>query len=80
MIPTWLPGSESFVIIADVMEIKHEMNDTDDPIVEVKLAEDKETSSVVVTFPFHAQALAFRDICHTIVSKMKIIAAPQNFD
>lgn len=53
------------------------MEDNDDPIVEVKLAEDKETSSVVVTFPFHAQALAFGDICRKIISEMKIIAAPK---
>ena len=44
------------------------------PEVEVKLAEDAMTASVVVTFPFMDQALAFGEVCRTLLAKMPAIA------
>ena len=54
------------------------MKDTSKPIVEVKLAEDKMTASVIVTFPFMDQALAFGEVCKVLLEKMPTIAkAPE---
>ena len=50
------------------------MEDTDKPEVEVKLAEDGMTASVVVTFPFMDQALAFGEVCRVLINKMPTIA------
>ncbi len=50
------------------------MEDTDKPIVEVKLAESGMTASVVVTFPFIDQALAFGEVCRTLLEKMPVVA------
>ena len=40
------------------------------PKVEVKLAEDKMTASVVITFPLLDQALAFSEVCRVLINKM----------
>ena len=53
--------------------------DNDKPGVEVKLAEDGMTASVVVTFPFMNQALAFGEVCRVLVNMMPTIAkAPES--
>lgn len=49
------------------------MKDNDKPIVEVKLANDKMTASVVVTFPFLDQAIAFSEVCKNLLVKMPIV-------
>ena len=49
------------------------MKDNDKPIVEVKLANDKMTASVVVTFPFLDQAIAFSEVCRNLLVKMPIV-------
>lgn len=46
------------------------MNDTDKPIVEVKLSPDNSTASVVVTFPFAEQAFEFREVINTLLNHM----------
>lgn len=54
------------------------MEDNSNPTVEVKLAEDKMTASVIVTFPFMDQALAFGEVCKALLEKMQTIAkAPE---
>ena len=53
------------------------MEDNSNPIVEVKLAEDGMTASVVVTFPFMEQALAFGEVCRNLLQKMPLVANPQ---
>ena len=50
------------------------MEDNSNPTVEVKLAEDKMTASVIVTFPFMDQALAFGEVCKELLEKMPTIA------
>ena len=50
------------------------MKDNDTPIVEVKTAEDYSAASVIVTFPFVTQAVAFSEICNAILTKMNSIA------
>ena len=50
------------------------MEDNSNPTVEVKLAEDKMTASVIVTFPFMDQALAFGEVCKALLEKMPTIA------
>ena len=62
-----LPKCASFDIIAS-------MEDNSNPIVEVKLAEDGMTASVVVTFPFMDQALAFGEVCRNLLQKMPLVA------
>jgi hypothetical protein len=54
------------------------MEDNDKPIVEVKLANDGMTASVVVTFPFMEQALAFGEVCKNILVKMPMVAKVPN--
>jgi hypothetical protein len=50
------------------------MKDNDKPIVEVKTAEDYSIASVIVTFPFLTQAVAFSEICNVILNKMNSVA------
>lgn len=52
------------------------MEDNSNPTVEVKLAEDKMTASVIVTFPFMDQALAFGEVCRNLLQKMPLVANP----
>lgn len=51
------------------------MSDNDKPKIEVKTAEDYSTASVIVTFPFVTQAVAFSEICNAILTKMNSIAS-----
>ena len=54
------------------------MKNNDKPKVKVKLAEDAMSASVVVTFPLMDQALAFGDLCRTLLEKMPVVAkAPE---
>ena len=53
---------------------KVEVKLVDKPEVEVKLAEDALSASVVVTFPFMDQALAFGEVCRTLLANMPTIA------
>ena len=55
------------------------MEDNSNPTVEVKLAEDKMTASVIVTFPFMDQALAFGEVCKALLEKMPTIAKAPEF-
>ena len=50
------------------------MEDIDKPTVEVNLAESGMTASVTITFPFMDQALAFGEICRTLLEKMPMVA------
>lgn len=50
------------------------MKDNDKPKIEVRTAEDYSTASVIVTFPFVSQAVAFSEICNSILTKMNSIA------
>lgn len=50
------------------------MEDTDKPEVEVKLAESGMDASVTITFPFMDQALAFGEVCRTLLEKMPMVA------
>lgn len=67
-----MPRSARFVRIASMME------NNDKPEVEVKLAEDEMTDSIVVTFPF--KNLAFADeVCRVPINKMPLIAKALEF-
>ncbi len=50
------------------------MKNNDKPTVEVKLAKSDMTASVTITFPFMVQALAFGDLCRTLLEKMSVVA------
>ena len=57
------------------------MENNDKPTVEVKLAESGMTASVTITFPFMDQALAFGEVCRTLLEKMSVVAkAPEEDD
>lgn len=53
------------------------MNNTDKPVVEVKLSPDNSTASVVVTFPFAEQAFEFREVVNSLLNHMpQVMATP----
>lgn len=53
------------------------MNNTDKPVVEVKLSPDNSTASAVVTFPFAEQAFEFREVVNSLLNHMpQVMATP----
>lgn len=55
------------------------MEDTDRPIVDVKLTDDGETATVSIKFPFAEQAFAFGEVVNIILQKMSVVTKVPEF-